>query len=73
MSNLHVTYLVGACSAVIALGVFITLVVAPALGSFRRSWERAVVLILSAYVFAALAGIGVLLGAWIIIQWPRWF
>jgi transketolase C-terminal domain/subunit len=73
MSNLHVTYLVGACSGVIALCVFIALVVTPAMTAFRRAWEKAAVLILSAYVFAALAGLGVLIGAWIIIQWPRWF
>jgi len=47
--------------------------VTPAMTAFRRAWEKAAVLILSAYVFAALAGLGVLIGAWIIIQWPRWF
>jgi hypothetical protein len=73
MSNTHVTYLVGACCAVLALGFFIVLVVAPALTSFRRAWERVAVLFVSVYIFAALAGVGVLLGAWIIIQWPRWF
>jgi hypothetical protein len=73
MSSTHVTYLVGACCAVSALGFFVALVVAPALTSFRRVWERAAVLFVSVYIFAALAGVGVLLGAWIIIQWPRWF
>jgi uncharacterized membrane protein YfcA len=73
MSDTQVTYLVGACCGVLALGVFIVLVVAPALTSFRRSWERVAVLFVSAYIFAALAGVGVVLGAWIIIQWPRWF
>jgi len=73
MSNLHVTYLVEACCGVLAFAVFIVLVVAPALTSFRRAWERVAVLILSVYVFAALAGVGVVLGAWIVIQWPRWF
>ncbi len=73
MSDTQVTYLVGACCGVIALGVFIALVIAPALTSVRRAWERAAVLFVSVYIFAALAGIGVVLGAWIIIQWPRWF
>lgn len=73
MSNIHVTYLVGACCAVLALASFISLVVAPALASYRRAWERVAVLVLSAYVFAALMGVGVVLGLWIIIQWPRWF
>jgi len=73
MTNTQVTYLVGGCSVVIALTAFISLVVAPALTSFRRAWERVAVLVLSVYVFAALAGVGVLLGAWIILQWPKWF
>jgi hypothetical protein len=58
---------------VIAFAVFITLVVAPALQSYRRNWERLAALILSGYVLAAFAGVGVVLGAWIILQWPNWF
>jgi len=73
VSNIHVTYLVGAGCAVIALAAFITLVVAPALQSYRRGWERVAVLVLSGYVLAAFAGVGVVLGAWIVLQWPNWF
>jgi hypothetical protein len=73
MTDTQVTYLVGACCGVLALGAFVALVVAPALTSFRRAWERVAVLFVSVYIFAALAGVGVVLGAWIIIQWPRWF
>lgn len=73
MSNTGVTYLVGACSAVFGLTAFITLVVVPAVTSYRRLWERAAVVVLSAYVLAALVGIGVVLGALIIVEWPRIF
>ncbi len=73
MTNTQITYLVGGCCGVLALGAYISLVVAPALTSYRRAWERVAVLVLSAYVFAAVAGVGVVLGAWIILQWPRWF
>jgi len=73
MSNTHVTYLVGGGCALIALIAFITLVVAPALQSYQRNWERLVVLVLSGYVLAAFVGGGVVLGAWIILQWPNWF
>lgn len=73
MSNDDITYLVGGGCGVIALAVFITLVVAPALQSHRRVWQRAAVLVLSGYVFAAFAAVGVVLGAWIILQWPNWF
>lgn len=73
MSNTHVTYLVGGCSVVIGLIFFSVLVVVPAITAYRRVWERMVVLVLSAYVLAALVGIGVLLGALIILEWPRFF
>jgi hypothetical protein len=73
MSNTHVTYLVGAGCGVIGMIAFIALIVAPALQSYRRAWERVAVIVLSGYVLAAFVGGGVVLGAWIVLQWPRWF
>jgi len=73
MSNTHITYLVGACCAVLGLAAFVTLVLAPALGSYRRAWEKVAVVIVSGYVFAAMVGIGVVLGAVIVLEWPRLF
>ncbi len=73
MSNQTVTYLVGACLAVLGLGAFGTLVLAPAITAYRRPLERAAVVVLSLYVLAALIGVGVLLGALIILEWPRVF
>ena len=73
MSNTSITYLVGACSGVFGLAAFAALVVAPAVASYRRVWERAAVVFLSLYVLAAFVGIGVLLGALIVFEWPRVF
>lgn len=73
MSNTNLTYVVGGGCAVIALIAFITLVIVPALQSHRRAWERVAVVVLSGYVMAAFVGVGVLLGAWIVLQWPSWF
>ena len=73
MSNSHITYLVAGGCGVIALFAFITLVLAPALQSHRRPWERVVVVVLSGYVLAAFVGGGIVLGAWIVLQWPNWF
>jgi hypothetical protein len=73
VSNTNVTYLVGACSAVLGLAVFISLVVVPAVTAYRRVWERVAAVVLSGYVLAALVGIGVLLGALIVVEWPRVF
>jgi uncharacterized membrane protein len=73
VSNQSVTYLVGACLGVFGLAAFCTLVLAPAVTAYRRPLERVAVVVLSLYVLAALVGIGVLLGALIILEWPRLF
>lgn len=73
MSNQTVTYLVGACLAVFGIVAFCTLVMAPAITAYRRPLHRAAAVILSLYVLAALVGVGVLLGALIILEWPRLF
>jgi hypothetical protein len=73
VSNQTVTYLVGACMGVLGLSAFGTLVVAPAVSAYRRPLHRVAVFVLSLYVLAALVGVGVLLGALIIFEWPRYF
>ena len=73
MSNTHITYLVGACLSVFGLAAFCTFVVVPAITAYRRPLERVAVVVLSLYVLAALVGIGVLLGALIVVEWPRLF
>jgi hypothetical protein len=73
MSNTHVTYLVGACSGVLGLAAFVTLIVAPAVGAYRRVWQRVAVVFLSGYVLASLVGVGVVLGLLIVVEWPRVF
>lgn len=73
MSNTHITYLVAVGCGVICLAAFITLVVVPALSSYRRVWERAAAFVLSLYVFGAVVGVGLAAGALIVIEWPRVF
>jgi hypothetical protein len=73
MSNAAITYLVGACLGVLGVAAFCALIVVPAITAYRRPLERAAVVILSLYVLAALIGIGVLLGALIVVEWPRVF
>lgn len=48
-------------------------IVVPAITSYRRPLQRVAAVVLSVYVLAALMGIGVLLGALIIVEWPRVF
>jgi hypothetical protein len=73
MSNQAITYLVGACLGVFGLAAFCALVFVPAITSYRRPLERVAVVILSVYVLAALVGLGILLGALIVLEWPRVF
>jgi len=73
VSNTSITYLVGACAGVFGLAAFLALVMAPAVTAYRRPLERAAAVVLSLYVLAALVGVGVLLGALIVLEWPRFF
>ena len=73
MSNQSVTYLVGACLGVFGLAAFCALVLVPAMTAYRRPLEKVAVVVLSVYVLAALVGVGVLAGAFVVLEWPRFF
>lgn len=73
MSNQSVTYLVGACLGVFGLAAFCALVIVPAVTTYRRPLERVAAVVLSLYVLAALLGVGIILGALIVVEWPRVF
>lgn len=73
MSNTQITYLVGACLGVVGLAAFCALVLAPAITAYRRPLERVAVVILSMYVLAALVGAGIVIGALVVLEWPRVF
>jgi uncharacterized membrane protein len=73
MSNQNVTYLVGACLGVFGVAAFCALVIVPAVTAYRRPLERVAAVVLSMYVLAALVGVGVLLGALIVFEWPKVF
>lgn len=73
MSNTTATYVVGAGCAVIGLIAFLMLVVVPSVTAYRRPVERVAAVVLSVYVLAAFIGAGVLVGALIILEWPRLF
>ena len=55
------------------LAAFCALVIVPAVTAYRRPLERVAAVILSLYVLAALIGIGVVVGALIVVEWPRVF
>ena len=73
MSNQSITYLVGAGLGVLGVVAFCALVLVPAVTAYRRPLERVAVVILSLYVLAALVGVGVVVGALVVLEWPRVF
>jgi uncharacterized membrane protein len=73
VSNQSITYLVAAGLSVFGVAAFCALVIVPAVTAYRRPLERVAVVVLSLYVLAALVGIGVLLGALVVLEWPRLF
>lgn len=73
MTNQAITYLVGVFLGVFGLAAFCALIVAPAITAYRRPIHRVAVVILSLYVLAALIGVGIVVGAYVVIEWPRLF
>jgi hypothetical protein len=73
MTSQSVTYLVAGLLGLVGLAAFCTLVVIPAASSYRRAHERVAAVLVSVYLLAALAAVGVLVGVLITIEWPRFF
>lgn len=62
LTDLGHQYVLYAAAAVICLAIFVTLILAPALSSYGRIWEKAAAGFLSLFVLAALVIGGVLIG-----------
>ena len=62
MSNQTWTYIAIGSAAGVSLIAWVALVLVPAWTSFSRAWERLVATVLSLYVLAAFALVGLLLG-----------
>jgi hypothetical protein len=57
-------------AALISVLAFAALILAPAIGSYGRSWEKVTAALLSVFVLAALIFMGVALGVLIVYFWP---
>ena len=55
-------YLLFGAAGFVSLVAFITLILAPALGSYGRIWEKAAASVLSVFVLAVLVLVGVVIG-----------
>jgi hypothetical protein len=71
MSNASVTYLVAACCGVFALAAYVAFILVPAWTAYSRIWQRMAAAVLSLYVLAAFAAVGVAGGAAIVWFWDR--
>jgi hypothetical protein len=71
VSNLSVTYLVAACCGVFALAAYVAFILVPAWTAYSRIWQRMAAAVLSLYVLAAFAAVGVAGGAAIVWFWDR--
>jgi hypothetical protein len=74
MTNVAITNLVAACTAVFGLAAFVWLVAVPAVRAYDRTWERVAAAFLSLYVLVAFVGVGALAGVAVSVWlWPRLF
>jgi hypothetical protein len=62
-------YLLFGGAGVISLLAFAALILAPAIGSYGRTWEKATAAVLSVFVLAALVLAGVAIGVAIVYWW----
>jgi hypothetical protein len=64
-------YYLFAVAGLLSISAFIGLILAPALGSYGRAWEKIVAGFLSLFILAALVLIGLVLGVVIFLNWDK--
>ena len=68
-AKIDTVYLLFGGAVLISLIAFATLILAPTIGSFGRTWEKATAVLVSIFVLAALIAIGVAIGIAIVYYW----
>jgi hypothetical protein len=63
-------YLFGA-AGLLSVSAFVALILAPALGSYGRAWEKLVAGMLSLFVLAALVLVGLVIGVLVFLNWDK--
>jgi hypothetical protein len=71
VTNQSITYLVAACCGVFALAAYVAFILVPAWTAYSRVWQRMAAAVLSLYVLAAFAAVGVAGGAAVVWFWDR--
>jgi hypothetical protein len=58
-------------AALISLAAFGALILAPTIGAFGRTWEKATAIALALFVLAALVMVGLAIGVLVILHWDQ--
>jgi hypothetical protein len=69
VAKIDTVYLLFGGAGLISLIAFATLILAPTIGSFGRTWEKATAVLVSVFVLVALIAIGVAIGIAIVYYW----
>lgn len=69
VAEIAAEYLLFGGAALISLLAFAVLILAPAIGSYGRMWEKATAAMLSLFVLAALVLLGIAIGVAIVYFW----
>jgi hypothetical protein len=69
LAEINTEYLLFGGAAVVSVLAFAALILAPAIGSYGRTWEKATAALLALFVLAALLMLGVGLGVLIVYFW----
>lgn len=69
LAKLGTEYLLFGGAGLLSVLAFAALILAPAIGSYSRTWEKATAALLSLFVLAALLVIGVGVGVLIVYFW----
>jgi hypothetical protein len=69
VAKIGTEYLLFGGAGLISVLAFAALILAPAIGSFGRTWEKATAILVSLFVLLALLAIGIALGIAIVYYW----
>ena len=69
VAKIGTEYLLFGGAGLVSVLAFAALILAPAIGSFGRTWEKATAVLVSVFVLVALLAIGVALGIAIVYYW----
>lgn len=69
VAKIGTEYLLFGAAGLISVLAFCALILAPTIGSFGRTWEKATAILVSLFVLVALLAIGIALGIAIVYYW----